>query len=109
MDRIEDERLTEADVFWPFYHAGEIAARLDVLTDSEIARTLFDEGILWWMMPFSDDLLGQEKVSWTYLGSLLCRTGLPLGEGRRGGFAAGWFGRLSLRKEDQRNGFTKVL
>lgn len=46
MDGIEDERLTEADVFWPFYHAGEIAARLDILTDSEIARAFFDEGVL---------------------------------------------------------------
>lgn len=45
----------------------------------------------------------------TYFGGFLCGTCLPLREGRRSGFAT-WFGRLSLRKEDnQRIRFTKSL
>ena len=45
---VEDLLLAlEADVLWPFYHAGEVALGLDVLADAEVAGALFEEGILW--------------------------------------------------------------
>ena len=44
---VEDFALAlEADVFRPFHHAREVAAWLDVLTDTEIARAFLDEGVL---------------------------------------------------------------
>lgn len=44
---VEDLLLAlEADVFGPFYHAREVAAGLDVLTDTEVAWALFDERVL---------------------------------------------------------------
>lgn len=36
----------QADVFGPFHHAGEVAARLDVLADAVVAGAFFDEGVL---------------------------------------------------------------
>ena len=44
---IEDFLLPlETDVFGPAYHAGEVAAGLDVLSDAIVAGTAFDEGVL---------------------------------------------------------------
>jgi hypothetical protein len=44
---VEDFLLAlEADVFGPFDHAGEVAAGLDVLTDTEVAGAFFEEGVL---------------------------------------------------------------
>ena len=45
---LEDLLLAlKTDVLGPLHHAGDIALGLDVLTDTEVARTLLDEGILW--------------------------------------------------------------
>lgn len=44
---LEDLLLAlEADVLGPLNHAGDIALGLDVLTDTEVARALLDEGVL---------------------------------------------------------------
>ena len=44
---VEDFSLAlETDVFRPFHHAREVAARLDVLANAEVAGPLFDERIL---------------------------------------------------------------
>ena len=45
--QVEDFLLAlQAYVFRPFYHAGKVAAWLDILADAKIAGTLFDEGVL---------------------------------------------------------------
>ena len=49
--------LTKADILRPLYHAREITAGLDVLTDAEITGTFFDEGILFWVMLFSKSFM----------------------------------------------------
>lgn len=36
----------QAYVFGPFHHAREIASRLDVLANAKVARSLFDEWVL---------------------------------------------------------------
>jgi hypothetical protein len=75
---LEDLLLAlKTDVLGPLHHAGDIALGLDVLTDTEVARTLLDEGIL-------RSLLGAS---------------LSLGERGRGHLLSG-LGGLSLRKED---------
>lgn len=44
---VEDLLLAlKADIFGPLHHAGEVAAGLDVLTDTEVTGTLLDEGVL---------------------------------------------------------------
>ena len=44
---VEDFLLAlQADVFGPFYHAREVAAGLDVLTNTEVAWAFFDERVL---------------------------------------------------------------
>jgi len=44
---VEDLLLAlQANVFGPLYHAREVATGLDVLADTEVAWTLFDEGVL---------------------------------------------------------------
>lgn len=43
---MECSEIFSPDVFGPFYHAREVAAGLDVLTDTEVAGAFFDEGIL---------------------------------------------------------------
>ena len=47
----------EADVFGPFDHAGEVAAGLDILSDTEVAGAFFDEGVLRGRQLFSRTLL----------------------------------------------------
>lgn len=45
--QVEDLLLAlEADVLGPLHHARDIALGLDVLADTEVARTLLDEGVL---------------------------------------------------------------
>ena len=46
--QVEDFALTlKADVRRPFYHAREVAARLNVLTNAEVSAAFFDEGVLY--------------------------------------------------------------
>jgi hypothetical protein len=68
----------EADILGPLHHAREVALRLDVLADAEVAGPLLDERVL----------------------RSLLRASLPLGEGGRGGLLSR-FRRLSLRRRHQ--------
>lgn len=44
---VEDLLLAlETDILGPLHHAGDIALGLDVLTDTEVAGALLDEGVL---------------------------------------------------------------
>ena len=44
---VEDLSLAlESNVFRPFDHAREVAPRLDVLTDTKVARTFLDKRVL---------------------------------------------------------------
>jgi hypothetical protein len=44
---VEDLALTlESDIFWPSDHTREVAPRLNILANSEVAGTLFGKTIL---------------------------------------------------------------
>ena len=48
---VEDLALAlEAYVRWPVHHAREVALRLDVLPDAEVAWAAFDEGVLMYII-----------------------------------------------------------
>ncbi len=45
--QVDDLALAlETDILGPLHHAGEVAARLNVLTDTEVSGSLLDEGVL---------------------------------------------------------------
>jgi len=76
---IQDLLLSlKTDVLGPFDEAGEVTTGLDILADTEVARTLLKERVL----------------------NFLARTSLSLGERRGCDFLTGLW-RLSLRKRDQ--------
>jgi len=92
-------------------HTGEVARRLNILADAEVARALLDERVLdssaftsSIILP-EHECLGNGRVVGTYLGGLLAAT-LPSGERGRGGFLS--LGRLSLRKKTNQYTFVHI-
>jgi hypothetical protein len=86
----------EADVLGPFHHAREVAARLDVLADTEVARFALEE----WVLPLStytQDKHTVMKEAHLVLSLLARATRLAGWEWRRSGSLAR-FWRLSLRR-----------
>ena len=86
----------EADIFGPFHHAREVAVRLDVLADAEVAWLAFEE----WVLPSSAYTCSKDRgMEEAHLVlSLLARaTRLAGWEWRRSGSLAR-FWRLSLRR-----------
>ena len=51
----------QTDIFWPFYHAGEVSSRLDVLTDAIVTGALLDERVL--SIISNDKIDSQGRVS----------------------------------------------
>jgi len=45
--QLEDLALTlKTNIPWPLHHTRQIALRLEILTDTEVARTFVNEGVL---------------------------------------------------------------
>lgn len=94
---VEDLLLAlETDVLGPLDHAREVALGLDVLADTEVARTLLKERVLTACQRVQHVAIDQEDG--TNLGGLLAS--LSLGEGGGGG-SLSRLGRLSLRRRHQ--------
>jgi len=106
---VEDLLLAlEANVFGPSHHTREVAARLYVLPDAEVARPFLDQRVLHSAIAHQrcQPVKTREKGRGMYLCGFLRGSRLALRERRRRGFLS-LFGRLSLRKEDhQRIVFT---
>lgn len=94
---VEDLALAlQAHVFGPSHHAGEVALRLDVLADSEVAWAALEEGIL--VSSIHTSTCHRDVRRTHLVGILLARaTRLAGWEWRRSGLLAR-FWRLSLRR-----------
>lgn len=99
---VEDLLLAlKTDILRPLHHAREVALGLDVLTDTEVASPLLEEGVLWFGVLAKLRAFASRGVSGeiTNLSGLLGAS-LSLREGGRGGLLSR-LRRLSLRGRHQ--------
>lgn len=96
---VEDLLLAlKTDVLGPLNHARQVASGLDILADTEVARTLLDERVLVDMLANTVAIgIAGVFLEFTNLRSLL-GTSLPLREGSRGGLLSRFRGLIIEKK-----------